>query len=98
MVSPAELYEELERVAASSICGRRSAEANGQTAIAVPVWTAGDMVACAIGVSAPTYIVDDGLEELMRSALVTAARALSEELGAAAIPPVAQQIHWGTTR
>lgn len=97
-VSSAELYDELEQVAATSICGRRSAEAHGQTAVAVPVWTAGDIVACAIGVSAPTYLVDEELEERIRTRLVTVAEELSHELGAAGIPPVAPRIHWGATR
>jgi DNA-binding IclR family transcriptional regulator len=96
-LSGEKLFDELERVAATRICGRRSAESHGQTALAVPVWTAADTVACAIGLSAPTYLVDDELESRMRDSLVAAAQMLSGELGADEVPPIALELAWGVT-
>jgi DNA-binding IclR family transcriptional regulator len=96
-LSREKLFDELERVAGSRICGRRSPDSHGQTAIAVPVWTAAENVACAIGLSAPTYLVEGDLENRMRDALVTAARQLSVELGADDVPPVADDFTWGVT-
>jgi DNA-binding IclR family transcriptional regulator len=96
-LSSTKLFDELERVAATRICGRRSAEPHGQTALAVPVWTAAETVACAIGLSAPTYLVDGELEKRMYDALVGAAQRLSIELGADEVPPVARDLVWGVT-
>ncbi|MBX3195701.1 MAG: helix-turn-helix domain-containing protein [Microbacteriaceae bacterium] len=96
-LSREKLFDELERVAMTGICGRRSSEPHGQTALAVPVWTAAETVACAIGVSAPTYLADEGLEKRMRDALVDAAQRLSVELGADDVPPVAPEFTWGVT-
>ncbi|HEU4849832.1 MAG TPA: helix-turn-helix domain-containing protein [Terrimesophilobacter sp.] len=91
------LLEELERVEQDHVCGRRSIDPRGQTAIAVPVWSAGDAVPCALGVSAPTYLVDDALRERMLSALVAGAEELSRELGAAEVPSVARDLRWRET-
>jgi Transcriptional regulator len=96
-VTREELHRELERVGATGVCGRRSAEPHGQTAIAVPVWTAGETVACAIGVSAPTYLVDAALADHIRSRLVATARELSAELGASSVPEIPGEIDWGRT-
>ena len=96
-LSPAALLEALEQAAASNICGRRSSEPHRQTAVAVPVWTAADTVACAIGVSAPTYVMDDALERRILDALIPAAESLSRELGAVDVPPVARDFRWGET-
>jgi DNA-binding IclR family transcriptional regulator len=61
------------------------------------VWTAAETVACAIGLSAPTYLVDGELEKRMYDALVGAAQRLSIELGADEVPPVARDLVWGVT-
>lgn len=90
--SAARWRDELQSVASTGLCVRRAKSAEGQTAVAVPIWARGPAVVCAIGSSAPGFLTTDELTQHMMDVLWSVAGELSATLGCERIPLPKPQI------
>lgn len=76
----------LAEVAQTGVCMKRARDANGDAALAVPIWASGAAVVCAIGCSSPGYFVTPELLESTLDALWEATTELSARLGCERLP------------
>lgn len=77
---------ELDEIARTGVSVRRAADADGQAAIAVPVWAHGGSIVCALGSSAPGFLATDELLEQMLTVLWRTAEELSQQFGCETMP------------
>lgn len=75
----------LADVAQNAVCLKRARDAQGVSSIAVPVWSGGGAVICAIGCSSPGFIRPDLVERTL-DVLWDTATELSGQLGCPGVP------------
>lgn len=84
--SPRRWANELRQIQRAGVAARTTTDPRGACGLAVPVWTRDRTVVCAIGCSAPSFLVGDLLKQSTVDALWEAAKSLSAELGCSDIP------------